>query len=166
LKTFFQGHGRRPELKEKLLSSSLNPGLHHPVRNMRAEADLFHESTCPAGRPAKYAIELTRSSAHRRSAGKRGSYADTSRFELPPVRSLPREKAWQLKAERQLSDRKSINELWRNSWTSAQGSPKMQASRPSVNILAAKIALDYTPTIASLLPSHRSCGCSGSDRDI
>ena len=112
---FPNGMAADQKLKEKLLSSKLEPrGFTIPMRNMRTEADLFRESNLPLlADQQKYAIEYDKIFG-----------AQTVRWENEEVtltrlalnfqqsdRSR-REKAWQLKAERQLSDRKSINELW------------------------------------------------------
>jgi oligoendopeptidase F len=103
------------QLKEKLLASGLEPvGFFIPLRNLRAEASLFCQANL-----SFLAQELKLSSEYDRVIG-----AQTITWEgkeltitqLAPVFQEQdrerREQAWRLAAERQLSDRQEINELW------------------------------------------------------
>ena len=60
------------KLKEKLLASKLEPkGFEIPLRNMRAEADLFRAANLPLlAEQQKLAIEYDKISVRRRSNGK------------------------------------------------------------------------------------------------
>ena len=146
---FPNGMAADQKLKEKLLSSKLEPrGFTIPMRNMRTEADLFRESNLPLlADQQKYAIEYDKIFG-----------AQTVRWENEEVtltrlalnfqqsdRSR-REKAWQLKAERQLSDRKSINELWRK-FMDVRARIAKNAGKPSFREYAwqQKLRFDYTP---------------------
>jgi oligoendopeptidase F len=103
------------KLKQKLLASRLEPeGMQVPLRNMRAEAELFREANLPL-----LTEERKLSSDYDKIIG-----AQTARWEgqeltiaqLGPVYQNPdrvlRERAWLLAAERQLADREAIGELW------------------------------------------------------
>lgn len=146
---FPNGMAAEQKLKEKLLSSKLEPrGFSIPLRNMRAEADLFRESNLPLlADQQKYAIEYDKIYG-----------AQTVRWENEEItltrlalnfqqsdRSR-REKAWQLKAERQLSDRKSINELWQK-FMDVRARIAKNADKPSFREYAwqQKLRFDYTP---------------------
>ena len=102
-------------LKEKLLASRLEPrGFEIPLRNMRAEADLFRQSNLALiADQQKLAIEFDKIYGAQ-TVKWEGQEITLTRLALnfqQPDRAR-REKAWQLKAERQLSDRKAINDLW------------------------------------------------------
>lgn len=103
------------KLKQKLLASGLEPdNFEIPLRNMRAEADLFREENLPLlTQERKLASEydkiigaqtVTWEGEERTLIQLRPIYQDQDR-------SL-RERAWRLAAERQLADRAAINELW------------------------------------------------------
>ena len=104
------------KLKEKLLASGLQPeGFEIPLRNMRAEAEIFREANLPL---------LTE---HRKVATQYDKIvgAQTVAWEgeerpLPqmlPVFENPdratRERAWWRVRERQLADRDALNAVWR-----------------------------------------------------
>lgn len=102
-------------LKEKLLASGLEPaGFEIPLRNMRAEAELFRTENLPLlAQEQKLVME------HDKITG-----AQTVMWEgeertldqMIPVRMNPdravREKVWRLVAERVLADREALNKLW------------------------------------------------------
>jgi oligoendopeptidase F len=103
------------KLKTRLLGCGLEPpGFEMPLKNMRAEADLFRDANLPL-----LAEELKLSMEYDRIIG-----AQTVKWEgrevtlqqLLPVYQDPdrskREQAWRLATERQLADRKGINDLW------------------------------------------------------
>ena len=146
---FPNGMAADQKLKEKLLASKLEPrGFAIPLRNMRAEADLFRESNLPLlADQQKYAIEYDKIFG-----------AQTVRWENEEVtltrlalnfqqsdRSR-RERAWHLKAERQLSDRKAINELWQK-FMDVRARIAKNADKPSFREYAwrQKLRFDYTP---------------------
>lgn len=103
------------EFKLMLLQSGLQPAdFDIPLRNMRAEADLFREANLPL-----LAEEQKMVTEHQKIIGAQvveweGKEVTVS--QLKPVyqstdRAL-REKAWRLGAQRQLADRGALNELW------------------------------------------------------
>ncbi len=103
------------KLKEKLLASKLEPkGFEIPLRNMRAEADLFRESNLPLlADQQKLGIEYDKIFGAQTVIWD-GEEITLTRLALifqQSDRSL-REKAWHLKADRQLMDRKAVNDLW------------------------------------------------------
>jgi oligoendopeptidase F len=103
------------KLKEKLLASKLEPkGFEIPLRNMRAEADLFRETNLPLlAEQQKLSIEYDKIYGAQ-TVDWEGEEITLTRLVLnfqQPDRAR-REKAWRLKAARQLSDRNAINDLW------------------------------------------------------
>jgi oligoendopeptidase F len=103
------------KLKEKLLQSGLKPaGFEIQLRNMQTEADLFRDKNLPL-----LSEEQKLNTRYDRIIG-----AETVSWEgeeLTLLQLVPllqkadrsqRERAWRLGAERQLADRKAINELW------------------------------------------------------
>jgi oligoendopeptidase F len=103
------------KLKEKLLQSGLKPaGFEIQLRNMQMEADLFREENLPL-----LSEEQKLDTRYDRIIG-----AQTVSWEgkeltllqlIPVLQDTDREKrkrAWRLGAERQLADRKAINDLW------------------------------------------------------
>jgi oligoendopeptidase F len=112
---FPQAQAAEQRLKQKLLSSGLNPaGLEVPLRKMRTEAELFSEANLPL-----LSEERKLGSMYNKIIG-----AQTITWEgdevtlqkLRPVYYQPerelRERAWMLSTQRQLNDRQSINDLW------------------------------------------------------
>lgn len=102
-------------LKQKLLDSGLEPaGYRIPLRNMRAEADLFREKNLPVmAEENKVRTEyekiigaqtVTWEGEERTPSQMRVVFQDTDRDR--------RERAWRLVAERQLADRDAINHVW------------------------------------------------------
>jgi oligoendopeptidase F len=102
-------------LKQKLLASGLVPaGFEIPLRNMRAETDLFRSENLPL-----LTDEVKLSKRYDEIVG-----AQTVQWEgqemtpsqLTPVYQDPdrhvREQAWQTSHARQLADRGAINDLW------------------------------------------------------
>lgn len=104
------------KLKEKLLASGLQPpGFEIPLRNMRAEAEIFREANLPL-----MAQEIKLSNECDRLYGAQTvswEGRETTIQQLLPVFQDPdrqkREAAWRLGAERMLADREAFNELWR-----------------------------------------------------
>lgn len=102
-------------LKEKLLASALEPeGFAIPLRNMRAEAELFQEANLPL-----LADEQKIGNDYDKVIGAQTIVWDgqeTTLSQLQPVFQDPdrdkREHAWRLSMERRLADRAAINALW------------------------------------------------------
>ena len=103
------------KLKEKLLASEMIPaGYEVPLRDLRAQADLFREANLPLlSEDRKLAVEYDK------LIGDQTVMWDGEELTLPqlqPVYQTPdrvlRESAWRLAAERRLGDRETINVLW------------------------------------------------------
>ena len=110
-----QAEAASQTLKQKLLASGLQPaGFEIPLRNLRAEADLFRSENLPL-----HAEEVKLSTQYDQIVG-----AQTVQWqgqELTPSQLGPtfqdperhvREQAWRTAFERQLADRNAINQLW------------------------------------------------------
>jgi oligoendopeptidase F len=103
------------KLKEKLLQSGLKPaGFDIQLRNMQTEADLFREENLPL-----LSEEQKLNTHYDQIIGAQtvpwGGKELTILQLVPILQDTDREKrerAWRLGAERQLADRKAINELW------------------------------------------------------
>jgi oligoendopeptidase F len=137
------------KLKEKLLASKLEPaGFEIPLRNMRAEAELFCESNLPLlAEERKLAIEYDKIYGAQtvRWEGQEVTLTRLAMNFQQPDRAR-REKAWQLKAKRQLSDVESINDLWVKFMHVRAGIAR-NARKPSFREYAwqQKLRFDYTP---------------------
>ncbi len=102
-------------LKQKLLDSGLEPaGYTIPLRNMRAEADLFREENLPI-----LAEENKLKTKYDKIIGAQmveWEGQEITVTQLQPVYQDPdrarRERAWRRVAERQLADRAAINQVW------------------------------------------------------
>jgi len=102
-------------LKKKLIASGLKAeGFEVPLRNMRAEVELFHEANLPL-----LAEEKKLSTTFDKIVGAQTATWDGKEVtlqQLQPVFLDPdrakRERAWRLSMERRLADREKINELW------------------------------------------------------
>jgi oligoendopeptidase F len=104
------------KLKEKFITSGLEPaGLDIPLRNMRAEAELFREVNLPL-----LSEEKKLSAEYDRIKG--NQTVEWHGQELTLLQLLPvyqdiersnRESAWRKASARQLADRQGINNLWR-----------------------------------------------------
>jgi len=136
-------------LKEKLLASGLEPdGFDLPLRNMRAEADLFREPNLPLlAEQQKLSIEYDKIFGAQ-TVGWDGEEVTLTRLAMTfrqPDRAR-REKAWRLKAERQLADRQAINELWQK-FMDRRARIAANAGKPSFREYAwqQKLRFDYTP---------------------
>jgi oligoendopeptidase F len=103
------------KLKEKLLDSGLEPeGFEMPLRNMRAEADIFREANLPL-----LTQEFKLSTEYDRIAGAQTVHWEGREVTVEQLKAVnqdpdrqKRERAWRLAAERQLADREAINDLW------------------------------------------------------
>jgi oligoendopeptidase F len=137
------------KLKEKLLASKLEPnGFEIPLRNMRAEADLFRETNLALlADQQKLAIEYDKIYGAQ-TVNWEGEEITLTRLAMnfqQPDRAR-REKAWHLKAERQLSDRKAINGLWLK-FMEVRARIAKNADKPSYReyTWVQKLRFDYAP---------------------
>lgn len=103
------------KLKEMLLNSEIFPdGYEVPLRNLRAQADLFREPNLELQSEEKKLV-----TEYDKIIGAQTVLWEGQQVPLPqliPVYQQTdrerREKAWRLAAERQLADREGINDLW------------------------------------------------------
>jgi oligoendopeptidase F len=103
------------KLEQRLLSSRLEPeGLAIPLRNMRADAELFCEANIPL-----LSKDMKRSQLYNRIIGSQTVTWEgeevtltqlTTQLETPD-QDL-RQRGWQLMAARRLQDREALNDLW------------------------------------------------------
>lgn len=136
-------------LKQKLLDTKLEPeGYAIPLRNMRAEADLFREENLLLqSEENKIRTEydkiigaqtVTWEGQERTVDQMKPVYQDTDRAR--------REEAWRLVASRQLADREAINQVWgkllplRRKMAENAGRPDYRAFR-----WQEMLRFDYTP---------------------
>lgn len=137
------------KLKEKLLASKLEPeGFAIPLRNMCAEADLFREANLPLlADQQKLSLEYDKIFGAQTVEweGKEVTLTQLKTVFEEPERSK-REKAWRLIAERQLADRKAVNELWQK-FMALRAKIAANACKPSFREYAwqQKLRFDYTP---------------------
>ena len=102
-------------LKEKLLASNLQPaGFEIPLRNLRAQAELFRGENLPL-----LSEELKLATEYDRIVGAQTVVWDGQEMTLAQLQIVyqepdrtKREKAWLLDAGRWLADREAINDLW------------------------------------------------------
>jgi len=139
-------------LKLKLLESGLEPdGFEIPLRNMRAEADLFRVENLPVlAEENKLKNEYDKIvgaqtvmwEGEERTVGQmRPVFQDSDRAR--------REQAWRLVAERQLADRDAINQVWRK-LLGLRRRIAEQAGRPDYRAYRWQemLRFDYTPADA------------------
>jgi oligoendopeptidase F len=137
------------KLKEKLLASKLEPkGFDIPLRNMRAEADLFRASNLSLlAEQQKLCIEYDKIFGAQ-TAQWEGEEVTLTRLAMTFQQSdrAKRKKAWRLKADRQLADRKAINDLWQK-FMGVRAEIAKNADKPSYREYAwqQKLRFDYTP---------------------
>jgi len=142
------------KLKEKLLASGLVvEGFEIPLRNMRAEADIFRQANLPL-----FVEEEKLGIAHDQVMGSQtvewqGKEKTVRHMEVV-LRELDREtrkKGWELLAERQLADREVINRQWvdymelREKIAANAGLPDYRSYRWQV-----LMRFDYTPEDCSI----------------
>ncbi|MGA2489664.1 MAG: M3 family oligoendopeptidase [Anaerolineales bacterium] len=137
------------KLKEKLIASQLEPeGFEIPLRNMHAEADLFRASNLPLlAEQQKLAIRYDKIYGAQ-TVQWEGQEVTLTRLAMnfqQPDRER-REKAWKLKAARQLADVEAINELWVK-FMDVRSRIARNAGKPSYREYAwqQKLRFDYTP---------------------
>ena len=137
------------KLKEKLLATGLKPeGFEIPLRNMRAERDLFRTSNLQLlAEQQKLALQYDKIIGAQtvQWEGQEVTLTRLARNFQQPDRER-REKAWKLKAARQLADVKAINELWVKSMDMRLRIAR-NAGKPSYREYAwqQKLRFDYTP---------------------
>ena len=103
------------KLKIKLLDSRLEPaGFEMPLRNMRAEADLFRAANLPLQTERHKLGSQYDKTVGAQTINWEGQ--ETTLTQLRPIYQQPdrsvRERAWRLAANRWLADREAINSLW------------------------------------------------------
>jgi oligoendopeptidase F len=137
------------QLKEKLLASRLEPqGFEIPLRNMRAETGLFQAANLPLlAEQQKLAIRYDKIIGAQ-TVQWDGQEVTLTRLALnfqQPDRER-REKAWKLKAARQLTDVEAINEMWVK-FMDVRLRIAQNAGKPSYREYAwqQKLRFDYTP---------------------
>ncbi len=137
------------KLKEKLLASQLEPqGFEIPLRNMRAEAELFQSANLPLlAEQQKLCIQYDKIYGAQ-TVNWEGEEITLTRlaknFQQPDRQR--REEAWKLKAMRQMADAQAINVLWVKFMDIRAGIAK-NAGKPSFREYAwqQKLRFDYTP---------------------
>jgi len=137
------------QLKKKLLASQLDPpGFEIPLRNIRAEADLYRATNLPLlAEQQKLAIQYDKIYGTQ-TVNWEGEEITLTRLAMnfqQPDR-VRREKAWMLKAERQLADVRAINELWAK-FMDVRARIAKNTGMPSYREYAwqQKLRFDYTP---------------------
>ena len=110
-----QAKSAEQKLKEKLLNSGITPdGYEVPLRDLRAQADLFREANLPLlSEDKKLVVEYGKIVGAQTVlwAGEQVSLPQLLPVYQQPER-VSRENAWRLAAERQLADRDLLNDLW------------------------------------------------------
>lgn len=115
--TFVKAPVYEQQLKEMLLASGLEPaGLEIPIRNMRAEADLYREENLEL-----LAEEQKLNTEYDKLNGARTVMWEGEERTLPQMHPIlveesdrdKREKAWRLVRDRVLEDREATHDLWR-----------------------------------------------------
>ena len=136
-------------LKEKLLDCRLEPeGFEIPLRNMHAEADLFRAANLPLlAEQQKLGIAFDKIYGAQ-TVQWEGEEVTLTRLAInfqQPDRPR-REKAWKLKAARQLADVEAINELW-GKFMDLRARIAGNAGKPSYREYAwqQKLRFDYSP---------------------
>jgi oligoendopeptidase F len=150
LDTIFPGAmAAEQKLKEKLLASKLEPqGFEIPLRNMRAEADLFREANLALlAEQQKLCLEYDKifGSQTVKWDGEEITLTRLAMTFQEPDRAR-REKAWRARAGRQLADRKATNALWKK-FMDVRARIARNADKPSFREYAwqQKLRFDYTP---------------------
>ncbi|MBA3870203.1 MAG: M3 family oligoendopeptidase [Anaerolineae bacterium] len=136
-------------LKEKLLASGLSvPGMEIPLRDMRAEADLFRAENVPlATQEGKLNTDYDQIMGSQTVMweGQEMTLLQLRMVYQNPDRAI-REKAWRLEIERRMADTPALNALWqemlavRRKMASNAGFPDYRAY-----MWQARKRFDYTP---------------------
>jgi oligoendopeptidase F len=111
-----QSQAADQKMKEKILASGLEQeGFHIPLRNLRAEVEVYCEANLPL-----LAQDLKLSSEYDGIIGAQTITWEDKELTLSQIQPIyqdpdrrKRESAWRLAAERQLVDRDKIGELWK-----------------------------------------------------
>jgi len=112
---FPRAQAMEQKLKEKLLESGLQPkGFEIPLRNMRAEADLFRAENLPL-----ISEEMKVGTKYDKIVGAQTVEWEGQELTIPQIAPLmqksdrsQREQLWRLAMKRQIQDRQTVNELW------------------------------------------------------
>ena len=137
------------QLRQKLLESGLEPAdFSVPLRNLRAEVELFREENLPLQtEEQKLSLQYNKIIGAQTVMWEGEEKTITA---LAPVyqdqdRSV-RERAWRLAIERQLGDRAAINDLW-TQFLSLRRQIAANAGLPDYRAYAwrARLRFDYTP---------------------
>ncbi|MFN8423809.1 MAG: M3 family metallopeptidase [Anaerolineae bacterium] len=136
-------------LKLKLLASGLSmDGLAVPLRNIRAEADLFRQENLPL-----LVEESKLGSRYDKLIGAQTVEWEGKEVPLPQLRPVlasanreRRQAAWRKMADRRLDDRAALNDLWRE-LHALRGRVAANAGHPDYRsyMWQAKQRFDYTP---------------------
>ncbi len=135
--------------KEMLLASGLEPqGMQIPLRNMRAEADLFRQANLPLqAEEVKLASQNDELNGEQtvQWEGKELTIAQLQPIYQDPDRSK-RERAWRAGMERQLADRQAFNDLWARCMD-VRGQMAANAGKPDYRAYRWQqlLRFDYTP---------------------
>ena len=137
------------KLKEKLLASKLEPkGFEIPLRNMRAESELYSpENSQLLGEEHKLAAVYEKI-VGAQSVQWEGK--ELTVMQLKPIFQDPdrgkREKAWRLAMERQLADREAVNANWQK-LLALRLQIARNADKPDYRAWSwqQKLRFDYTP---------------------
>ncbi len=112
---FGQAEAAEQKLKEKLLSSGLDPaGFEIPLRNIRAEAEIFREENLLLlGEELKLSAEYDQILGEQTVEwqGEEKTLVQLQAVLQDPDRSV-RERSWRLSSERWMQDRQPISCLW------------------------------------------------------
>jgi len=145
-------------LKEKLLNSGLEPpGFEVPLRNLRAEADLYRPANLPL-----LSEELKLNTIYDKIIGAQTIEWDGREVTISQLQTVfqdsdraRRERAWRLAAARQLADRQAINDLWRK-FMKLRGEIAANAGKPDYRAYKwqQRLRFDYTPQ--DCLSFHRA----------
>jgi oligoendopeptidase F len=104
------------QLKQKLLASGLEPeGLAEPLRQMRADAELFREENLPLQTEEAKLVEQFFKIVGAQTVRWDGKDVPLERMQRvlqDPDRSV-RERAWRLMKHRELQDRQALDDIWR-----------------------------------------------------
>jgi oligoendopeptidase F len=137
------------DLRKKLLASGLTlKGMEVPIRQMRANSELFREENLPL---QTQLVEL--SSKHDEICGARSVEWDGKEITLEQVSKFleepdtgRREKAWRLKHGRILQDRQKMNDLWTEMFDIRSQIAKNADCKNLVDYVAQDYhRFDYTP---------------------
>lgn len=136
-------------LKSKLLASGLQPeGFAVPLRNLRAEAELFREANLPLLSQEKKLTSEFDKLIGAQTAEWEGEELTISQLtaRLNSPDRARRERVWRTARNRQLADRAALNDLWQRFFT-VRAQIAAQAGKASYRAYAwdYRLRFDYTP---------------------